>query len=608
MAVGITTAIYSSATQSTSNTWSLDSIGAATTACGAPTACSVNTTVAEGNVTLSWSGAANGTGNAISSYEIQYSESTNNSTWGSWTALTTVTTTATSGSVSVAPPSTRGSYRRFQVRTRGAAGSTYYSGWKISTNSVRRNTAPTAPTSVTASPATYSNQTVTVSWSGAAGGTSAIKGYQIASRTSTDNSTWSAWTILTTLNLAASSGSYTASPANTPGLYTQYGLWTIDALSVYSGEKTSNSVYCDITACVAPTAFSLSATLSEGAVTLSWSGAANGAGNTISSYEIQYSESSNNSTWGSWTVLSTVSSTATSGSLSVSPSSTRGTYRRYQIRARGTAGTDYYSPWKVSSNTLRKNILATPPTAFTASPAVYVDNQITLAWSGSVAGTSAIKQYVIQQSTSTDNSTWSQWETVVTVVSSATSGTQVVTATSVAGIYTRYRISVTDTLNAISAYVTSNSVKKNSPPATPTLFAPKNGSITYNPTPRILIQLGADPDGQAQTVWIHTADGDWQNSVDNADHFSHGGELEGGTRTIYTPSEFDPGAHSVIILVKDALSQSAEVVRNFTVQPSTFEEIVERETHVKARHITDLRTAINNIRNYYNMAGIYLEL
>lgn len=93
-----------------------------TTAAGAPTVCSVSSTVAEGNVTLSWSGASGGTNNAISSYEIQYSDSSNNSTWGSWTALTTVTTTATSGSVSVAPPATRGNYRRFQVRTRGAAG------------------------------------------------------------------------------------------------------------------------------------------------------------------------------------------------------------------------------------------------------------------------------------------------------------------------------------------------------------------------------------------------------------------------------------------------------------------------------------------------------
>ncbi|MDV2887986.1 hypothetical protein RYX45_22725, partial [Alkalihalophilus pseudofirmus] len=87
-----------------------------------PTSCTVSPTLAEGDVTLSWSGASGGINNTISSYEIQYSDSADNITWGAWTALTTVTTTASSGSVSVAPPSTRGNYRRFRVRTRGTAG------------------------------------------------------------------------------------------------------------------------------------------------------------------------------------------------------------------------------------------------------------------------------------------------------------------------------------------------------------------------------------------------------------------------------------------------------------------------------------------------------
>jgi hypothetical protein len=252
-----------------------------TTACGAPTSCSVSPILAEGTVTLSWSGASSGINNTISSYEIQYSDSTDNLTWGAWTALTTVTTTATSGSVSVVPPSTRGNYRRFQVRTRGTAGASYYSGWKVSTNSVRRNTAPKPATSAIASPAVYSNEIITLTWSGASGGTSAIKGYQIARRTSTDNSTWSAWSVLATLTLSASGGSYNPAVSSTPGTYTQFGIWTIDTFDVYSVEIISNSIYCDVTACGAPTVCSVSAALAEGNVTLSWSGASDGAGNAI---------------------------------------------------------------------------------------------------------------------------------------------------------------------------------------------------------------------------------------------------------------------------------------------------------------------------------------
>lgn len=214
-----------------------------TTACGAPTACSVNSTLSEGNVSLSWSGAAGGINNAISSYEVQYSDSTNGTTWGAWTALTTVTTSATSGSVSVAPPTARGSYRRFQVRTRGTAGASYYSGWKVSTNSVRRNTQPAAPTSVSASPAVYSTEAISLVWSGASGGTSAIKGYTITSRTSTDNVNWSGWATLTTLSLTAGSGSYTPTVSRVIGTYTQFGVATIDALDVASAVKTSHESY-----------------------------------------------------------------------------------------------------------------------------------------------------------------------------------------------------------------------------------------------------------------------------------------------------------------------------------------------------------------------------
>lgn len=377
------------------------------TACGAPTACSVSSTLAEGAVTLSWSGASGGIGNAITSYEIQYSESSDNSSWGSWAALTTVTTTATSGSISVSPSSTRGYFRRFQVRTRGEAGSSYYSGWKVSSNTVRKNTLPTVPTSFTASPATYNNENVTLSWSGAAAGTSAIKQYTIEHCTSTNGSTWTSWSALTIVTTSSTSGSKVVTPTTVAGTYTKYRLSVTDTLGAASAAyKESNSVYASITACGAPTACSVSAMLAEGNVTLSWSGASGGAGNTISSYEIQYSESTDGSTWGGWTALTTVTTTSTTGSLSVSPSATRGNYRRFQVRTRGMAGSSYYSTWKATNNSVRKNTLPAAPTSFVASPIIYEINIITLTWSGAAAGTSAIKQYVIQQSTFADGAVW----------------------------------------------------------------------------------------------------------------------------------------------------------------------------------------------------------
>ncbi len=577
-----------------------------TTACGAPTSCSVSPILAEGGVTLSWSGASSGISNTISSYEIQYSESTDNFTWGAWMPLATVSTTAASGSVATSPPSVRGNYRRFQIRTRGTAGASYYSGWKVSTNSVRRNTAPKPATTAVASPAAYSDEIITLTWSGASSGTSPVKGYQIARRTSTDNSTWSTWNVLTTLTLSASGGSYNPNVSRIPGTYTQFGIWTIDTFDVYSVEKISNSIFCDITACGSPTACSVSVTLAEGNISLSWSGASDGAGNTITSYEVQYSDSADNISWGAWTALTTVNTSATSSILSVSPSTTRGYYRHFRVRTRGAAGESFYSDWTVSSNTVRRNTLPTPPTSFTAAPAIYESTTVTLTWIGTIPGTSAIKQYVIQRSTSTDGTNWSAYEALTIVVSSATAGTYTANASQIAGMYTRYRISVTDTLDAVSAYVVSGTVKKNSPPTAPVIVCPASGSSGYNAMPRFMITTGIEPDGQTQIVEVKIDAGTWINSVDNPEMFSVSGYLGNGAKTVYQAATLTAGSHTVTIrcLDSDIESSSPEVVRNFTILPPPFETITANETHVKATHIRTLRTAINTVRSYYNLTPV----
>ena len=129
-------------------------------ACTAPSAASLDAAVSEGNVTLSFSGAAGGTNNGITGMEVQYSESDDNASWSAWQALTVIATSSGSGSFAVAPSSTRARYRRFQLRTLGAAGASYYSGWKVVTGSVRRNSAPVAPgvTAPVASKITYNSQ------------------------------------------------------------------------------------------------------------------------------------------------------------------------------------------------------------------------------------------------------------------------------------------------------------------------------------------------------------------------------------------------------------------------------------------------------------------
>ena len=171
---------------------------------------------------------------------------------------------------------------------------------------------------------------------------------------------------------------------------------------------------------------------------------------------------------------------------------------------------------------------------------------------------------------------------------------------------TRYRLSVTDTLGAISAYSLSNVVRKVSPPTVPVVTAPKAISQTYAATPRFLITTGARLGGGTQKVCVKIGTMDWLDSVANPERFSTAGALANGVATIYTPTTLTPGNYTVTFRSVDSGSEavSPEVVRSFTVLASPFEEIVANVTNVNASHIRSLRTAINNIRDFYGLSAV----
>jgi hypothetical protein len=332
---------------------------------------------------------------------------------------------------------------------------------------------------------------------------------------------------------------------------------------------------------------------------LRWSGASGGAGNAITGYEVQYQNSSDGSYWGNWTFYGTMPTTDGFYTVEVNAPPTRGSYRRFRVRTKGTAGEQYYSPW-VISNSYRKNVLATPPTTFTASPLVYESGSITLTWSGTVAGTSAIKRYIIQQSASDNNSTWGDWTTLTTVNSSDPSGNATVTPPAT-WTYLRFRISVTDTLSGVSPYTISNSIKKNIPPLPVIIEAPKAGGVTYNNKARILIETQAEPDGLPQTIYVTATDGRTYNSKDNPAMFSTSGTSATVIKTVFTNPQSVFAAYNISVYCKDEYSSGAAVTRTFRIAQTNFDNITANISHVKARHITDLRFAVNNIRGYYNL-------
>lgn len=104
------------------------------TACGAPTACAVDSTLSLVATTLRWSGATDGYGNPISKYEVQRRSQAPGGSWSAWSAFETTSGT----SLSVSPPATAGHYYQYRVRAQGTAGEAYYSKWKESTNTLRK--------------------------------------------------------------------------------------------------------------------------------------------------------------------------------------------------------------------------------------------------------------------------------------------------------------------------------------------------------------------------------------------------------------------------------------------------------------------------------------
>ena len=354
--------------------------------------------------------------------------------------------------------------------------------------------------------------------------------------------------------------------------------------------------------CRQPTNITVSPSVAETTATLTWSGAAGGGANSITGFEIEFSDSSDGESWSAWQALAIVASSSGSGSRTVDPPPIRGEYRRFRIRTRGTLGEAYYSEWATSGN-LRKNVLPSPPAVFTAAPEVYDSGSIALSWSGAVPGTSAIKSYTIQSASSMDGGvTWTGFTALTTILSSATSGSTAVPSDTRDGVKVVYRIRTVDSFDAPSAYVSSNIVSMVTSPPEPTIISPVAGRTTYSLNPRVLLKTGTYAGGM-QTLHVQVDDGPWYDSTIDADMFSVSGLLGGSTPTIFMPSPLAPGSHILSVKAVNAATgaESVAVDVQFTVAELPFSEVIANVTSVRATHIQQLRDAANAVRRYFGL-------
>ena len=156
--------------------------------------------------------------------ERQSRDSSNGSSWGSWSSSSQTWDNRFTGTMTAGTRPSAGMYRQFRGRTFNADS---YSSW-IETGSVRSANMPTAPTSFTATPAIYSAVNVTLNWSGGSSD-AATTSFSIQVSSSNDGTNWSIYSALTTLNQSASSGTYTYTPTNLSA-FTRYRISRTNSL------------------------------------------------------------------------------------------------------------------------------------------------------------------------------------------------------------------------------------------------------------------------------------------------------------------------------------------------------------------------------------------
>jgi hypothetical protein len=555
----------------------------------APSTFTASPEVQETGVALTWGGAS-GNGIAIAGYDIEYkTASTAAGVEGAdgYAAAegSPVSTAAASGSKGDSANIPRSYYERWRIRTRNAEGAV--SAWKYS-NTVRKNSAPTVPTSFTAGPALRESDTITLAWSGQTDldGNIAYQEIQYAIRNTAG--VWGGWLALKT----STGGSTTTTPTLADGERIKYQIRTVDALGVASGWKESNEVIQN-TNPTAPTAFTATPALHEGgAVSLAWSGETDVDGN-IAYQEIQYCIRSVAGVWGAWQALKT----ATGNSTTTTPTLADGERIKYMTRTVDAKGAT--SGWK-ESNEVIQNTNPTAATSFTASPTLYESGNVDIAWGGQTDPDANIAYQEIQYAIKAPGGIYGGWQALKTSTGSGT--TTIPTLDRGAAI--KFQARTVDALGAASGWKESNEVVRNSVPVMPAILFPGSGKTTYNTQPYVGLAISAEPNGQAQTLFFNVDGGVAQNA----------GAVTAGNKKLQVPAMV-AGSHVIRFWLQDSQGAvSGEAAVTITVAANTYARSIAAGTllwdevngHRTSTEILELKSRVNLVRAFYGLPAISL--
>jgi len=331
--------------------WSSVKTVAVTLIPGAPSNLTVPSTDNDGSYSVSWTA---GSGSSTS-YTLQ--EQLNG---GSWTTAqnTSATSYAASGKAS-------GSYN-YRVRGCNSAGCSAYT----AVSGVAVAIAPSVPPSLTASPATSTDGSHTVSWGASSG---SVTHYQLYQQIGSGNYTLEqSSTALSKSYTGLADGSYTyrVRACRTTGSYTQCSAYATSSTAIVSSPVPPNT----------PINLSAPASSTNGTYTINW--AANTSGSAATHFTLQQKLNS-----GSWSTIQDTSAT----SKAVSGLGD-GNYQ-YQVRACNNDGCSAYT------SAVSVQVLATPSVPGSIQGPSVVDlnssSNYTLSWAAS--GTGTVSSYVLEQ-------------------------------------------------------------------------------------------------------------------------------------------------------------------------------------------------------------------
>ena len=198
------------------------------TKCGAPTSIGFTSIVKPGgSLTISWSGASAGTNNTITGYDVYYKIGAAPTT-SSYDGTASVSSTNTSASKTFTISSSaniRGEIFYAMVRTKGSAGSSYYSDWK-SGNGGKVNSLPGTPTVSVDKTRIKSTGSTTVKFTVTAGADNDISQTKTLYYATSASGTKTSFTSPLSVSLSAAA---------------TYYFWTYDGLE-YSSSYTSKTI------------------------------------------------------------------------------------------------------------------------------------------------------------------------------------------------------------------------------------------------------------------------------------------------------------------------------------------------------------------------------